>query len=153
MTGRKRLRLDPDNYAASGSVWHITTPTIDRQPIFGDPAIAQAVVDSLQFQCRRCGADLLLYCLMPDHLHAVITVGDVDLVTILHGIKSYTTTIWRRQSGQQRLWQETFFDHGVRRSERMDGLVRYVTENPQRAGLVADWRAYPWLGGILLEDA
>ena len=152
MTGRKRLRLDLENYAAPGSVWHITTPTIDRRPIFRDPTIAEAVIDSLQFQCRRCGADLLLYCLMPDHLHAIITVGDVDLVTMLQGVKSYTTTIWRKQSGQKRLWQESFHDHGVRRSERMDELVRYVTENPQRAGLVADWREYPWLGGILLED-
>jgi putative transposase len=96
MTGHKRLRLDLENYAAPGTVWHVTTPTIDRKPNFRDPTIAQAVVDSLQFQCRRCGADLLLYCLMPNHLHAVITVGDADLVTILHGVKSYTTTLWRR---------------------------------------------------------
>jgi putative transposase len=153
MTGQKRLRLDLENYAAPGTVWHVTNPTFDRIPIFHDTDFAGTVVDSLQYQCQRCDANLLIYCLMPDHLHAVLTVGNVDLLTLMHGFKSYTTTLWRRRSGQRRLWQESFHEHGVRRTERMDDLVRYILENPVRAGLVADWQAHPWLRGSLLTDA
>jgi putative transposase len=152
MSSRKRLRLDLATYTVSGTVWHVTVPTFHRQPLFRDPILAQTVIDSVQFQCLRTGTDLLVYCLMPDHLHMVVTIGEDDLITVLHGFKSYTTTLWRRQSGQQRLWQESFHDHGVRQSERMDELVKYVLENPQRAGLVDDWHDYPWLGGRLLGE-
>jgi REP element-mobilizing transposase RayT len=152
MSASNRLRLDLESYAVAGTTWHVSTPTLNRRPIFQDKAIAGPVVESLQFQCNRCDAGLLVYCLMPDHLHAVITIGSVDLITLLHGFKSYTTTLWRRQSGEKRLWQESFHDHGVRRAELMDELVRYVTENPQRAGLAVDWQGYPWVGGLLLEE-
>jgi putative transposase len=125
-------RLDLESYAVPGTTWHVSTPTLNRRPIFRDQEIARQVVDSLRFQCSRCDAALLVYCLMPDHLHAVITIGAVYLITILQGMKSYTTTLWRRRSGEQRLWQGSFHDHGVRRAERMDELVKYVIENPQR---------------------
>jgi hypothetical protein len=35
----------------------------------------------------------------------------------------------------------------------MDDLMAYIVANPVDAGLVADWRAYPWLGGTLIDDA
>jgi hypothetical protein len=39
-----------------------------------------------------------------------------------------------------------------KRTENMDELVKYVVENPYRAGLVSDWQNYPWIGGSLLDD-
>ena len=110
------------------------------------------IVESIHFHCARGGADLLLYCVMPDHFHVVVTVGEVDLITILHDFKSWTTTVWRRRTGQKKLWQESFYDRGVRKAESMDDLIAYVIENPVKEGLVADWCEYPWLGGTLLLD-
>jgi putative transposase len=152
MSGRKRLRLDLEHYSVPGLVWHVSAPTLERRPVFQDAEFAGAVIQSLQFQCDRTDTDLLVYCLMPDHLHAVAAIGDTDLITVLHGFKSYTTTLWRKRSGHSRLWQESFHDHGVRRSERMDELVKYIVENPQKAGLVSDWLDYPWIGGKLFAE-
>jgi REP element-mobilizing transposase RayT len=149
----KRLRLDLASYAVPGTVWHVSSPTLNRRPIFQVPEMADAVVDALQFQCAKAKADLFVYCVMPDHIHAVVAIGDIDLISIMRDVKSWTTRIWTKRTGERRLWQESFHDHGVRRSENMDDLVRYVTENPQRAGLVADWQEYPWVGGSLLEIA
>jgi putative transposase len=152
MTGQKRLRLDLNHYAVPGSVWHVSTPTLHRRPVFADPVMAAAVVDSVRFQCTKAGADLLLYCVMPDHLHVVVTINDIDLIAIMRDVKSWTTRMWRQRTGQKHLWQVSFHDHGVRRSERMDELVKYVVENPQKAGLVLDWRDYQWLGGVLVDN-
>ena len=152
MPHRKRLRLDLDNYGARGSVWHVTTPTLNRRRVFRDSEMAAVLVDALQFQCAKAKANLLLYCVMPDHLHVVVTIDEVDLVAIMRDVKSWTTHIWNKRTGNRKLWQESFHDHGVRRSERMDELIKYVAENPQRAGIMADWRDYPWPGGSLLED-
>jgi putative transposase len=150
---RKRIRLARETYALPGSVWHATSTTLNRRPVFADPAMADLLVDALQFQCRKARADLLLYCVMPDHVHAVVTINDGDLIAIMRDVKSWTTHLWTQRTGEPHLWQQSFYDHGVRRSEHMDELITYVVENPQRAGFVADWHDYPWLGGTLLEPA
>ena len=150
---RTKIRLDPERYGDPGSVWHVSTTTLHRKPVLTDPEMAAVVVDAFRFQCAKAKADLLLYCIMPDHVQIVVTITDIDLISILRDVKSWTTHVWTKRTGQKHLWQESFHDHGVRRSERMDDLVAYVVANPVDAGLVADWRAYPWLGGTLLDDA
>jgi putative transposase len=150
---RKRIRLDLESYAVPGTVWHVTIGTLERQPIFREQWIAQAIVESITFQCRKTSSDLLMYCVMPEHVHMVIGIADDgDLMAIIHDFKSFTTNLWRKRTGKRRLWQESFFDHGVRKSERMDDLVAYVVENPIKEGLVTNWRDYPWLGGLLIDE-
>src|SRR5436190_12559584 len=39
-------------------------------------------------------------------------------------------------------WQEDYFDHTIRSSKEFDRTIRYVLENPAKAGLV-DWRWVP----------
>ena len=114
--------------------------------------MAAIVVESISFQCAKGNADLLLYCVMPDHVHLVVSIGKQDLITILQRFKSYTGHIWTKRTGRKPLWQGSFHDHGVRRTENMDELIKYVVENPLHAGLVSDWQDYPWIGGSLLED-
>ena len=138
-------------YAVPGTVWHVSIGVDHRAPVLTDPDLADAIVESIEFQCTKTNSDLLLYCVMPDHLHLVIAIGEGgDLVAIVRDFKSYTTTFWRKRSGQSVLWQDSFYDHGVRKSERMDDLVAYVVENPVKAGIVQDWRDYQWIGGRLV---
>jgi len=150
---RKRIRLDLATYAIPGLVWHVTVATRNRQPVLDDPWIAETVIESIRFQCIKGKADLLIFCVMPEHVHLVISIGERgDLISILHDFKSYTTNQWRKRTNHDKLWQESFYDHGVRRSERMDDLIAYVVANPFDAGLIADWQDYPWIGGSLFED-
>jgi putative transposase len=140
------------SYAIPGTVWHVSTNTANRLPAFHDAEMAAIAVESIQFQCRKMNADLLLYCVMPDHVHLVVAIGEGDLISILQAFKSYTGHQWTKRTGRKPLWQESFHDHGVRRTENMDELIKYVVENPQEAQLVSDWRTYPWIGGSLFED-
>ncbi len=150
---RKRIRLDLATYGVPGLVWHLTVGTRGRQPVLVDPWMAETIVESITFQCAKAKADLLIYCVMPEHVHVVISIGEEgDLISILHDFKSFTTNRWRKRTGQDNLWQESFYDHGVRRSERMDDLIAYVIKNPVDAGLVPDWQDYPWIGGSLIDD-
>ena len=89
---------------------------------------------------------------MPDHVHIVVTIGEIDLISIIRDFKSWTTHVWKKRTGQKHLWQESFYDHGVRHSETMSNLVAYVAANPVRKKLVSDWTAWRWSGGTLIED-
>lgn len=148
---RKRIRLPAEAYAVPGSVWHITIAAFRRQNVLVSPGTPEVIIESIGFHCRRGNADLLVYCLMPDHFHLVVTINDVDLLTILHDFKSFTTNRFRKRTKSDVLWQESFYDHGVRKSERMDKLASYVVSNPIDDGLVDDWREWPWIGGSLID--
>jgi len=49
-----------------------------------------------------------------------------------------------RRSGVDFAWQNYFHDHVVRPSERLDDFVRYILQNPERAGLVKQGEVYPF---------
>jgi len=63
--------------------------------------MAAIVVESLQFQCTKAKADLFAFCVMPDHVHIVVSIGERDLIAILHDFKSYTGHIWKRRTGRK----------------------------------------------------
>ena len=101
---------------------------------------------------KRTNAQLLVYCVMPDHAHFVISTGEDSLLEVIRRVKSWTTNQWQKRSGASRLWQPSQYDHGVRITERMDELVAYVIQNPVRKNLVGDWTDWPWTAGILVRD-
>jgi len=43
------------------------------------------------------------------------------------------------------LWQREWFDHWSRSVAEDERIVRYIRANPVKAGLVADWRDWPWV--------
>jgi putative transposase len=84
---------------------------------------------------------------MPDHLH-VLTAGRSDTSDARK-----CAEMFRRKSGYHfrrlvgvRLWQEGYFDRVLRNEESTREVVRYILENPVRAGLCLDLRAYPFSG-------
>jgi putative transposase len=114
------------------------------------PEIAAAVVQSIRRVEDRLYT-LEAYCVMPNHVHVVLTprFGDDGqyhaLAKITQAIKGSSATEANRllnRSGQ--FWQHESYDHVVRDGEELDRVVRYVLGNPVKASLVDDWRAWPW---------
>ena len=86
-------------------VYHVTLTVPSREPLFGalvipdgDPskarierkALGNAVVDELYVMCRHYPAvRILQFCLMPDHLHAVVHVTQVMDTSIRSVIRGY----------------------------------------------------------------
>lgn len=149
---RKRIRLDRERYSDPGTVWFATADTRDRRPISADPGMARLAVDVLIERCANQGGTLLLYCVMPDHLHALIQIEDGDLIAIMGAVKSLLANRWNSLGNDGKLWQRSFHDSGIRSPENLDEQITYILENPVKAGLVSDWSDFPWLGGRLLSD-
>jgi putative transposase len=149
---RKRIRLDASHYAVAGSTWHVTISTADRVQAFADSHAAQMAVDTLEDRCAKAGANLLLYCVMPDHVHALIQIEHDDLISIVRAVKSILGIWWKKQlPDHSDLWQRSFFDRGIRSERDMASALSYVFRNPIDDGLVSDWTEYKWIGGTLIE--
>ncbi|MEK7995003.1 MAG: transposase [Planctomycetota bacterium] len=105
--------------------------------------IASLVQDALfHFDSERYW--LIAWCIMPNHVHAVIDVsGDHSLSDIVRSWKSFTA---RRANTQLRrlgtFWHADYFDRYMRDEDHLARTVEYVEENPVKAGLVGaaiDW--------------
>lgn len=83
---------------------------------------------------------------MPDHVHFLIeSDSGRNVLQIIKLYKQITGFAYKQRTGQA-LWQKSWFDHVLRRDEKVEQMVRYIFENPVRKGLVEDFRNYPFLG-------
>ena len=79
--------------------------------------------------------------IMPDHLHALIVLGDrLPLARAIQRFKAKTAGVLR-SSGLT--WERGFFDHKLRADEPADALFRYIYLNPYRASLIGLQERWP----------
>jgi putative transposase len=92
------------------------------------------------------GLKIWAYCLMTNHLH-LLAVPEADY-SLAKGIGRtnllYTQHVNKRYGRSGRLWQNRFFSCPIQRDVYLWAAVRYIEQNPVRAGLVKRPWDYQW---------
>jgi len=143
---RKPLRLGEFEYKGSYFVYHITICTSNKQPYFLEPRIAQLIEDALGFGRNKNEIVLFCYCVMPDHLHILLSLNDTypkRLQEWVSAFKRFTSKKTFELFGIKPLWQKNFYDHIVRKEESLNNIAEYIVNNPVRKGIVEEWEQYP----------
>ena len=132
--------------------YFLTICCIERQRLFMDALARDLVIRELRRTSKTHRLAVLAYCLMPAHLHFVAEAeaDGADLLAFVHRFKQATGYQWKRQHRRQ-LWQPSFYDHVLRDSEDTRAVVRYVLENPVRAGMVTVPADYPHCGSFVYD--
>ncbi len=109
-----------------------------------DARVARAVVGSLEFLAMQ-GHTIARWVIMPNHLHLLIAVHHgTALSSVIRSFKGFTAKTANEILGRSgTFWFPEFFDRYLRDAEHYSTVVRYIDQNPVRAGLVkdqADWR-------------
>jgi REP element-mobilizing transposase RayT len=147
---RKPIRLPSEVYTQPGVVVLATACTEGKREALENPSCAQTVVDELTRlhgpQWRVFG-----YCVMPNHVHLLLANVDGSVIDFMRLFKGRTAASLRGQV-DGRLWQRSFHDHVLRRNENIVSALRYLFNNPVRAGLVGDWTEHPWTGSLVWPD-
>ncbi len=143
--GYRRLRKG--RWSIPRQTYLITTICHERRPLFADTLCAAATTHALREPRLWRDSKALCWVLMPDHLHLVLTLGESEsLMHAMNRIKSVTSRAAREAvSGAHPIWMPGFHDRALRREEDVPTTVRYVLENPVRAGLVPSAELYPHL--------
>ena len=104
------------------------------------PEVGEMVYQALQFFEGERYA-LVAACVMPNHVHAVLSPAHGHgLENILHSWKSFTAKEANKLLGRTgAFWEREYFDRLIRNAAELERTVRYVVENPVKAGL-KDWR-------------
>src|SRR5258708_17595925 len=82
---------------------------------------------------------------MPNHVHALLEVWQTPMSKILKGWKGYTAKEANRILGREgTFWEDDYFDRYIRDEEHFRRVVRYIENNPVKAGLVRAATEWPW---------
>ena len=132
-----------------------TTLVQFRKKLFKDASTFRSCRGCLDRSAKENSTVVAVYCFMPDHVHLVAwgRCLDADLWKFMFSFKQYSGW-WLRCNRSRFRWHRDYWDHLVRDDRDLKKQILYVLENPVRAGLVEDWRDYPFTGsiGISLDE-
>ncbi|MCS6786547.1 MAG: transposase [Thiobacillaceae bacterium] len=150
--GQRALRKG--RVSEPGRLYHVTTATHARAPVFADLTLGRAVVRTL-IQLEHAGAaHTLAYVIMPDHVHWLFSLArESPLPTVVQWFKSNSARMVNLARGRPglKLWQTGYYDHALRRDEDVRAVARYIVANPLRAGLVRSLREYPLWDAVWID--
>jgi len=136
----KRLRLNTATYR-SGVPFHVTIVTRMRQPLLApNTALAQATHQLLERDSKS--RTLYAWVIMPDHVHLLLCADD-----LLPWVRRFKADVSRSRSRPgSSVWQPSFYDRALRRSESLRDTARYIWLNPVRRGLSTRAASFPFSG-------
>ena len=124
---------------------HVIQRGNNRQDVFFVDDDRRFYLSVLRDQARRCGLDLLGYCLMTNHVHLVAIPAGADSLQRAVGRAHfvYTRYVNRLHGRSGHLWQNRFYSCALD-EEHLVAALAYVDRNPVRAKLVRAAWLYPW---------
>ncbi|WP_104418485.1 transposase [Neolewinella xylanilytica] len=128
---------------------------------FSDPALCASLADHLHTFDDDL-YELKAYCIMPNHAHLLLSLGNQladhhhflldedELVSsyqplhrIMQRVKGASARFLNQELGRTgTFWQKDSYDHYVRNAKAYENILYYILRNPEKAGLVGDWRNY-----------
>lgn len=115
------------------------------QALLRTPENAAIVAQAIQtFAGERY--HLYAWCIMPNHVHAVIgPVGVHKLGAIVKSWKAYTSAKINQRLGRAGpLWAPDYFDRYMRDDDHLSATIAYVESNPVKAGLCGSPDSWPY---------
>ncbi len=141
-------RLDPELYTHAGWVYFMTIRAYKDQSSFVRHDLNRLMLDVLREEAQRQNCMVLVYCLMPDHLHFLVSPQQegTSALTFTEQYKGKSTNQSWTVSWRGKLWQPRYYDHIVRAEEDLDAIAEYILNNPVRRKLVEHAEDWPWGG-------
>lgn len=127
-----------------GALYHVTSRGTDRRRIFVTDSDRQAFMKVLDEVADERSWRCYAYCLMNNHYHLLLQTPAPDLadgMKYLNGV--YSQSFNARHNRVGHLMQGRYFSQLIRRESHLLAAIRYIVQNPVRAGLsrsAADWR-------------
>ncbi len=135
----------PPRLEFSGAVYHVIARGNEQRDVFRNDSDRELYLRRLAHYRDRFRFRLYAYCLMSNHVHLALETGPVHLsriVLALHG--SYAQAFNQRYQRVGHLFQGRYKAFVVQKSSYLLELVRYIHNNPVKAGLVSEARLYRW---------
>lgn len=126
-------------------IYHLILRGINRQSIFEDDEDRVRFIDTICHFKTISNYELYGYCLMNNHIHLLVKETKDSISMIVKRISS-SFVYWYNQKYDRcgHLFQERFKSEAVETDEYFLTVLRYIHQNPIKAGITKDIEKYPW---------
>lgn len=126
-------------------VYHVILRGNNKQDIFYDEEDRKVFLSKLRHYRDKLEFDVLCYCLMDNHVHLVIKEGEISISTIMKCLaQTYSYWFNRKYDRIGHLYQERFKSEPVQDKHYFLTLIRYIHNNPVKAGMVKSCADYQY---------
>ncbi len=124
---------------------HVTQRGNGQQKVFFTEDDYQTYKNLLQENCKLAGVEVWAWCLMPNHIHAILVPSDADglraALSATH--RRYAGLINARRKKKGHFWQGRY-GCAVMDEDHLAAAFRYILLNPVVARLVDAPEKWPW---------
>lgn len=127
-------------------IYHIMLRGMDRRALFTDDEDCERFIETLKRVKELSKFQLFSYCLMGNHVHLLLREGEepLELVFKRLGVSYVYYYNWKYQL-QGHLFQDRFRSEPVDDDAYFMDVLRYICQNPIKAGLSENVTDYPWV--------
>jgi putative transposase len=130
----------------AGFAYHIINRGNGRAPVFHKPQDYEAFLSILALAKTRHPVKIFAFSLMPNHFHFVLeSRHHRSLSQFMQWLLTTHVRRYHRHYGSSgHVWQGRFKSFPIQDDAHLLTVVRYVLQNPVRAGLAASVEGWPW---------
>jgi len=130
-----------------GGIYHVYNRVSRGEHAFRDEAEAKRLLKRLVETKRRDGFQVLAWCLMSNHYHLALRMGEVPLSRSMRTLNQrYAQSFNGRHRVAGPFWQGRYRSKLVEDGAHLQQLILYIHRNPVTAGVVEDPADYQWSG-------
>ncbi len=130
---------------SESGIYHVMVRGINRQVIFKDTNDIQRYLQTLDELKMTGGFALYAYCFMKNHLHLLLRESSESVSQIMRKIGSSYVYWYNHKYGRVGyLFQDRFKSEPVEDDKYFLTVLRYIHQNPLKAGLCKSITEYKW---------
>lgn len=135
----------PPRFFVEGYWYHVTTKGQRDEPLFFSPDDRVEYMDILQDEFRRRSGFLGSVCLMTNHFHLLVQMGETPLDRIFQPAHmKYAKYFNNKRDTNGHVFQSRPTMKIVLDDAYLQAVVGYIHRNPVEAGIIEDARDYEW---------
>ncbi|CVK20869.1 transposase [Sporomusa sphaeroides] len=130
---------------SESGIYHLVLRGINKQNIFEDEEDRKRFLETLDFYKNKSGYLLYGFCLLDNHIHLLLKEQAESVSQAIKRISS-SYVYWYNQKYERcgHLFQERFKSEAVETEEYFLVVLRYIHQNPLKAGITKHIRKYLW---------
>ena len=126
-------------------IYHVIVRGINQQDIFHDEEDFKKYIRVLKKAGSETDAEILGYCLMTNHVHLLLKENNDNLSKYMKSLQvSYVYWYNSKYERCGHLFQDRFKSEAVENDAYLLTVIRYIHNNPVKAGIVKKPEQYLW---------
>jgi len=139
---------------SSTGIYHVMLRGNERKSLFLDNEDRRRFLATMSSKKAEASFMLFAFCLMDNHVHLLIREGSEPLAVTMKRINgSYAYYFNQKHNRIGHLFQDRFKSVPVENEQYLLKVVRYIHQNPVKAGMVGDPSEYRWSSQTAYTDS